>query len=70
MFYVGKVLSGFTLTSMFFPPDSRDYCNQGCLNSWLGDRYCDTACRVHDCGFDAGDCGVDGWEELLSFMVI
>ncbi len=49
--------------------DARDYCNQGCLNSWLGDRYCDTACRVSDCGYDAGDCGTEKWEELLQFKV-
>lgn len=33
------------------------YCNQGCANSWLADKFCDQACNVLACGFDAGDCG-------------
>lgn len=33
------------------------YCNQGCANSWLADKFCDQACNVLNCGFDAGDCG-------------
>lgn len=33
------------------------YCNQGCANSWLADKFCDQACNVLSCGFDAGDCG-------------
>ena len=36
------------------------YCNGGCLTSWLGDRYCDSSCRVPQCGYDAGDCGTNG----------
>ncbi|KAK9863994.1 hypothetical protein WJX84_008048 [Apatococcus fuscideae] len=28
--------------------------------SWLGDRYCDSACNVASCGFDMGDCGLEG----------
>lgn len=33
------------------------YCNQGCANSWLADKFCDQACNVLSCGFDVGDCG-------------
>lgn len=33
------------------------YCNQGCANSWLADKFCDQACNVASCGFDVGDCG-------------
>lgn len=33
------------------------YCNQGCANSWLADKFCDQACNVLACGFDVGDCG-------------
>ncbi|KAK2539662.1 Gnptab [Columba guinea] len=40
------------------------YCNQGCANSWLADKFCDQACNVLSCGFDAGDCGQDHFEEL------
>ena len=34
-----------------------NYCNPGCSPSWVGDKYCDPACNVYNCGFDAGDCG-------------
>uniref|UniRef100_A0A8D2ZPY0 N-acetylglucosamine-1-phosphotransferase subunits alpha/beta n=1 Tax=Scophthalmus maximus TaxID=52904 RepID=A0A8D2ZPY0_SCOMX len=33
------------------------YCNQGCANSWLADKFCDQACNILSCGFDVGDCG-------------
>ncbi len=31
-------------------------CNPGCLDTWVGDGYCDTACNVSTCLWDAGDC--------------
>ncbi|KAK9400033.1 N-acetylglucosamine-1-phosphotransferase subunits alpha/beta [Crotalus adamanteus] len=40
------------------------YCNQGCANSWLADKFCDQACNVPACEFDAGDCGQDHFGEL------
>ncbi|XP_010154803.1 PREDICTED: N-acetylglucosamine-1-phosphotransferase subunits alpha/beta [Eurypyga helias] len=40
------------------------YCNQGCANSWLADKFCDQACNVLSCGFDAGDCGQDHFDEM------
>ena len=49
--------------------DSTDQCNSGCINTWLGDRYCDNACRVKSCGYDAGDCGTENWNELFSIQV-
>ncbi|KAG8138257.1 hypothetical protein E2320_004164 [Naja naja] len=33
-------------------------------NSWLADKFCDQACNVPSCGFDAGDCGQDHFGEL------
>lgn len=36
-----------------------NYCNTGCSLSWVGDKYCDPACNVYNCGFDAGDCGTE-----------
>ncbi|XP_040030053.2 N-acetylglucosamine-1-phosphotransferase subunits alpha/beta isoform X1 [Gasterosteus aculeatus] len=41
------------------------YCNQGCANSWLADKFCDQACNVLSCGFDVGDCGQEHFTELL-----
>uniref|UniRef100_A0A669AXQ6 N-acetylglucosamine-1-phosphotransferase subunits alpha/beta n=1 Tax=Oreochromis niloticus TaxID=8128 RepID=A0A669AXQ6_ORENI len=40
------------------------YCNQGCANSWLADKFCDQACNVLSCGFDVGDCGQEHFDEL------
>jgi len=45
---------------------SKTFCARGCPDSWVGDRYCDKMCRNVDCGFDAGDCGV---EVMYSDMV-
>ncbi|XP_030635121.1 N-acetylglucosamine-1-phosphotransferase subunits alpha/beta isoform X2 [Chanos chanos] len=40
------------------------FCNQGCANSWLADKFCDQACNVLSCGFDVGDCGQDNFGQL------
>ncbi|XP_068611095.1 N-acetylglucosamine-1-phosphotransferase subunits alpha/beta [Brachionichthys hirsutus] len=40
------------------------YCNHGCANSWLADKFCDQACNVLTCGFDVGDCGQEHFGEL------
>ncbi|TRY57871.1 hypothetical protein DNTS_017664 [Danionella cerebrum] len=40
------------------------FCNQGCANSWLADKFCDQACNVQACGFDVGDCGQDNFGQL------
>ncbi|XP_062850182.1 N-acetylglucosamine-1-phosphotransferase subunits alpha/beta [Trichomycterus rosablanca] len=40
------------------------FCNQGCANSWLADKFCDHACNVLACGFDVGDCGQDHFSQL------
>ena len=43
-----------------------EYCNGGCANNWIGDRYCDINCNVLNCGFDAGDCGLLNFYQLFS----
>ncbi|XP_053497848.1 N-acetylglucosamine-1-phosphotransferase subunits alpha/beta isoform X2 [Ictalurus furcatus] len=40
------------------------FCNHGCANSWLADKFCDQACNVLACGFDVGDCGPDHFSKL------
>lgn len=40
------------------------FCSPGCADTWVGDRYCDVACNVAQCGFDAGDCGIAQFHEL------
>lgn len=31
-------------------------CAPGCPQTWIKDGYCDKACNVSECGWDAGDC--------------
>uniref|UniRef100_K1PK27 N-acetylglucosamine-1-phosphotransferase subunits alpha/beta n=1 Tax=Magallana gigas TaxID=29159 RepID=K1PK27_MAGGI len=45
------------------------YCNKGCATSWLADRYCDTSCNVHNCGYDVGDCGVNNYRDLYEIKI-
>ncbi|MBN3303685.1 GNPTA phosphotransferase, partial [Amia calva] len=46
------------------------YCNQGCANSWLADKFCDQACNVLSCGFDVGDCGKDHFNQLYKVTLL
>lgn len=46
-----------------------DFCGTGCADSWVGDRYCDTSCNVHSCGFDAGDCGIAQFDKLYAVNI-
>ena len=46
-----------------------EFCNTGCADTWVGDRYCDAACNVAQCGFDAGDCGVSQFSKLFNIDV-
>lgn len=41
------------------PMAHAQYCSRGCPSSWIGDKYCDRACKSAECGFDAGDCGIE-----------
>lgn len=46
------------------------YCNQGCANSWLADKFCDQACNVLSCGYDVGDCGQEHFDELYQLTLV
>uniref|UniRef100_A0A671VTB3 N-acetylglucosamine-1-phosphotransferase subunits alpha/beta n=1 Tax=Sparus aurata TaxID=8175 RepID=A0A671VTB3_SPAAU len=46
------------------------YCNQGCANSWLADKFCDQACNVLSCGYDVGDCGQEHLGELYHVTLL
>jgi hypothetical protein len=35
------------------------FCTPGCPDAWLADRVCDAKCKVEECGWDVGDCGLD-----------
>ncbi|XP_067931267.1 N-acetylglucosamine-1-phosphotransferase subunits alpha/beta-like [Watersipora subatra] len=49
--------------------DESVMCETGCSNPWLADKYCDAACNVKSCGFDAGDCGVGSFHHLHSITM-
>lgn len=54
-----------------FPrPDlTRLYCSASCANSWLADKFCDQACNVLPCAFDAGDCGTANFHQLYGLSL-
>ena len=39
-------------------------CNEGCLDPWLSDGFCDDGCNVAECGYDMGDCGFAKYPKL------
>ena len=39
--------------------NSKTFCSKGCPDSWLGDKVCDIRCKVPDCAWDMGDCGIN-----------
>ena len=41
------------------------FCAPFCQNAWIADNYCDDACNVKSCGYDAGDCGIQKFSENL-----
>nr|CAB3250130.1 N-acetylglucosamine-1-phosphotransferase subunits alpha/beta [Phallusia mammillata] len=41
------------------------YCKPGCSNNWIADKFCDQACNVEECGFDAGDCGISSFSKVF-----
>lgn len=45
------------------------YCDPRCRDHWVGDKFCDNACNVKECGFDAGDCGIENFNQLFSAYV-
>lgn len=45
------------------------YCSSGCANSWIADKYCDTACNNVECGYDAGDCGTSNFGNMFSEII-
>ena len=41
------------------------YCSTGCSNAWVGDKVCDRSCKVKECAFDGGDCGLELIQQQL-----
>lgn len=47
------------------------YCKPGCPDAWIGDKYCDRACRNLECGYDAGDCEISElFREMQGYAVL
>ncbi|GBN29536.1 N-acetylglucosamine-1-phosphotransferase subunits alpha/beta [Araneus ventricosus] len=57
------------VTAYFHIRSSKNYCHKECADAWLADRYCDKACNVRECGFDAGDCGLDNFNEIPQIIL-
>ncbi|KAF8795915.1 N-acetylglucosamine-1-phosphotransferase like protein [Argiope bruennichi] len=62
--YCNRSSAGRGVTAYFHIRASKNYCNKECADAWLADRYCDKACNVRECGFDAGDCGLDNFNKI------
>lgn len=35
------------------------FCARQCPDTWIADKICDQRCKNSECGYDAGDCGLD-----------
>ena len=46
--------------------DPSYYCARRCPSHWVGDGWCDRACSVAACAFDAADCGSHGSVDVLT----
>eukprot|EP00818_Percolomonas_sp_WS_P009122 CAMPEP_0117453118 /NCGR_PEP_ID=MMETSP0759-20121206/10035_1 /TAXON_ID=63605 /ORGANISM="Percolomonas cosmopolitus, Strain WS" /LENGTH=1265 /DNA_ID=CAMNT_0005246093 /DNA_START=354 /DNA_END=4151 /DNA_ORIENTATION=+ len=66
--YSSSSSSGAGYTSNWFQNQQKNVvkqCNAKCPNGWVGDKFCDKPCNVPECGFDAGDCGVENMKAQL-----
>ncbi|XP_054713569.1 N-acetylglucosamine-1-phosphotransferase subunits alpha/beta-like [Uloborus diversus] len=59
-----------SVTHLFPAKPAKDYCNDDCANNWLADRYCDKACNIRQCGYDAGDCGLENFDKLYQINLL
>ncbi|EFA84682.1 putative glycophosphotransferase [Heterostelium album PN500] len=61
---------GGTSTTSRTDTKARNYCSRSCPDAWIGDKHCDRMCKNIDCGFDAGDCGVEiMFNEMLGYNI-
>lgn len=49
--------SGYTSDGNIQTPNV--YCSKYCPDTWLADKICDQRCKIPECGWDVGDCGLD-----------
>lgn len=61
--------NSFRYGTGFLDDSEKALCNQNCVNAWLADRYCDQACNVYTCAFDAGDCGTANYHHLFGVLL-
>ena len=48
-----------------FQEYEKSFCSPYCQNTWIADNYCDDKCNVKECGYDAGDCGIENFAANL-----
>ncbi|GFT50884.1 hypothetical protein NPIL_95291 [Nephila pilipes] len=58
------------VTTYFHIRAFKNYCNNECADTWLADRYCDKACNIRECGFDAGDCGLENFHKISQLLLL
>lgn len=58
-----------SIPAFFQAKPEKNHCNEDCTDTWLADRYCDKACNVYECGFDAGDCGTENYGKLYEMVL-
>eukprot|EP01138_Halocafeteria_seosinensis_P008134 gb/GECG01008314.1/.p1 GENE.gb/GECG01008314.1/~~gb/GECG01008314.1/.p1 ORF type:complete len:1154 (+),score=123.58 gb/GECG01008314.1/:1-3462(+) len=62
--YAGRTQLGAGMTTSM--PQSEKECASGCPVGWLADSACDPSCRVADCAWDMGDCGMNTIKENIA----
>ncbi|GFR22148.1 hypothetical protein TNCT_294681 [Trichonephila clavata] len=58
------------VTTYFHVRAFKNYCNNECADTWLADRYCDKACNIRECGYDAGDCGLENFHKISQLVLL
>ncbi|GFW40123.1 hypothetical protein TNCV_5118061 [Trichonephila clavipes] len=58
------------VTTYFHIRAFKNYCNNECADTWLADRYCDKACNIRECGYDAGDCGLENFHKIAQLVLL
>lgn len=66
----GSIHHEGSIATFFQTKSEKNHCNEDCTDTWLADRYCDKACNVLECGFDAGDCGTENYGRLYEMVLI
>eukprot|EP00240_Pyramimonas_obovata_P005088 CAMPEP_0118946922 /NCGR_PEP_ID=MMETSP1169-20130426/45097_1 /TAXON_ID=36882 /ORGANISM="Pyramimonas obovata, Strain CCMP722" /LENGTH=418 /DNA_ID=CAMNT_0006893023 /DNA_START=105 /DNA_END=1357 /DNA_ORIENTATION=- len=61
----GDSWGGYAPSREWRPKKASSSCNPACSSKWVGDHHCDAACKNVECGYDAGDCGLELMKEHM-----